>query len=348
MSELSVELRPVLAAWGHERARVEPYGNGLINTTYALTHASGERQILQRINPIFAPEIHLNIRAVSEQLARAGLMTPQLIPTLAGELWLTHGEEIWRLQSAIEGVSFDALVDPAQARAAGQFVGRWHAALADIEYEFVALRLGIHDTAKHLAKLRAALDQGAEHRLFAEFEPLATAVLRAAEQLDPLPACGQRVAHGDLKINNMMFASAQGAASREPLALIDLDTVAPMPLAHELGDAWRSWCNRATEDEPEARFELDFFAASLEGWEAGFGARPSAEERESLLLGPEWISLELAARFAADAVFETYFGWNQARYAGRGEHNLVRARSQWSLFQAMATTRSQRAALLGI
>jgi hypothetical protein len=67
-----------------------------------------------------------------------------------------------------------------------------------------------------------------------------------------------------------------------------------MPLAHELGDAWRSWCNRAGENQPEARFDLELFEASLAGWLAGFGEQPSAAEREALLLGPEWISLELA------------------------------------------------------
>jgi hypothetical protein len=52
------------------------------------------------------------------------------------------------------------------------------------------------------------------------------------------------------------------------------------------------------------------------------------------LLGVEWVSLELAARFAPTPCFESYFGWDPARFPGRGEHNLVRARGQWSLHQA--------------
>ncbi|PRP94171.1 N-acetylhexosamine 1-kinase [Enhygromyxa salina] len=346
MTSPSELLAEVLGHWGLADAEVAPCGSGLINSTYAVTESSGRRRILQRVSTIFDPAIHHNILAVTEHLERAGLATPRLVPTQSGDAWLDRGAGVWRLQSAIEGVSFNALADAGQARVAGELVGRWHAALADLDHEFVALRVGVHDTPRHLARLREALARFDGHRLYAEVEPLARTLLDAAEGLSPLPECPQRVAHGDLKINNMMFAGADGSGRQRPLALIDLDTVAPLPLAYELGDAWRSWCNRATEDEPEARFDLGFFAASLAGWRAGFGEAPSAAEREALLLGPEWISLELAARFAADALFEDYFGWDEARFAGRGEHNLARARGQWSLHRAMDGTRRERERLL--
>jgi hypothetical protein len=329
----------VLEHWGLGGARVEACGNGLINTTYAVTDPAGRRTILQRLNPIFDPAIHFNILAVTERLAAAGINTPRLLPTRAGGLWLAHEGEVWRMQSAIEAVSFDALTGPEQARAAGEFVGRWHAALVGLEHEFVALRVGVHDTPRHLARLRDALGQFEGHRLYPQVEPLAAGLLDAADQLAPLPECPARVGHGDLKINNMMFAGG------EPIALIDLDTVAPMPLAHELGDAWRSWCNRASEDQPHAQFDLGLFAASWAGWQAGSREQPSAAEREALLLGPEWISLELAIRFAADALYEDYFGWDPRRFAGRGEHNLARARGQASLVEAITASRRERAEL---
>ena len=50
--------------------------------------------------------------------------------------------------------------------------------------------------------------------------------------------------HGDPKISNLMFARD----SDRGLCLIDLDTLGPMPIALELGDALRSWCNPAAED----------------------------------------------------------------------------------------------------
>ena len=130
------------------------------------------------------------------------------------------------------------------------------------------------------------------------------------------------------------------------MCLIDLDTLGPMSLAFELGDAWRSWCNRNGENDPVAALDLEVFRASLEGYRAGLGRPLSEGERQALLLGLDWVSVELAARFAADALFESYFGWNAKRFAGRGEHNLVRARSQFTLHQAVAASRPERARLL--
>ena len=67
-----------------------------------------------------------------------------------------------------------------------------------------------------------------------------------------------------------------------------------------------------------------------------------AETRRALVLGVEWVSLELAARFAADALLESYFGWDARRFPGRGEHNLVRAQGQLSLHTALVAARPAR------
>jgi hypothetical protein len=62
----------------------------------------------------------------------------------------------------------------------------------------------------------------------------------------------------------------------------------------------------------------------------------------------EWVALELCARFSADALRESYFGWDPTRYASRGEHNLARARGQWALHGAVVRTRRERARALGL
>ncbi|NVB40481.1 aminoglycoside phosphotransferase family protein [Pseudenhygromyxa sp. WMMC2535] len=344
----------VLDRWGLADASVSPLGRGLINQTYLVEGAQG-RFVLQKLSPIFDPAIHNNIVAVTEHLARKGVASPRLVQADEGGWWVDtrdQGERggIWRLQTALEGVGFEVLEGAGQARVAGEFVGRWHGALRDLDHEFEALRVGVHDTPRHLARLREAVEEGRGHRLHDAVAPLAEAILEGAESLPAIPASVRpRPSHGDLKINNLLFTGEGEAA--QALALIDLDTVAPMTLAYELGDAWRSWCNRAGEDEAQARFDLEIFAASWAGWSKGWGdaggGALDAEERRSLLAGPEWISLELAARFAADALFESYFGWDAARFPGRGEHNLHRARGQWSLHEAVLASRPARADLLG-
>jgi Ser/Thr protein kinase RdoA (MazF antagonist) len=216
-----------------------------------------------------------------------------------------------------------------------------------MNHAFVGMRVGVHDTPRHLARLEEAVAQHGAHRLIADVRPLADAIRTGAAALPPLPALAPRICHGDLKFNNIMFAGRDAPDNARAVCLIDLDTVGPLPLAYELGDAWRSWCNRAGEDDVNAALDLEIMRASLDGYTRGLGRDLSDDERRALLLGVEWVSLELAARFAADALAESYFGWNASRFTGRGEHNLIRARGQWSMHQALLATRDTRAAMLG-
>ena len=345
VAEIRAHVLPHFDGW--DGAAVARMGGGLINRSYLLTRGDGGRAVLQAVNGIFPPEMHGNIVAVTERLAAAGLVTPRLLPTRDGRPYVNAaGGGLWRLLSHIDGVSFDVVGSADQARAAGELVGRFHAAVEGMTHAFVGMRVGVHDTPRHLARLEEAVATHAAHRLIADVRPLARAILDGAAALAPLPTLAPRVCHGDLKFNNILFAGRTPPDDARAVCLIDLDTVGPLSLAFEMGDAWRSWCNRAGEDDVNAVLDLEIMRASLNGYVAGLGRALTADERGALLLGVEWVSLELAARFAADALFESYFGWDPARFPGRGEHNLVRARGQWSLHQSLVATRDARASML--
>jgi Ser/Thr protein kinase RdoA (MazF antagonist) len=331
-------------AWAD--ATVTPLPGGLINRTLLLERG-GEKAILQRVSPIFSPRIHENIAAVTARLVEAGVVTPRLVVTRSGATHVVTsdvgaGDAVWRVLTHVAGAGFDAVSTPPQARSAGVLIARFHRALDGLAHEFVGMRTNVHDTSAHLGRLAEAATTRRQHRLAADVRALADDIATAAEALPLLPALPPRICHGDLKFNNIVFAGREPPASERAICLIDLDTVGPLSLAYELGDAWRSWCNRAGEDDAEARLDLDVLRASLEGYREGLGAALDAEARHALVLGVEWVSLELAARFAADALLETYFGWDPRRFPGRGEHNLERARGQWSLHLALVASRGAR------
>lgn len=314
-----------------------PLAGGLINATFVVG-AAGEtpRAVVQRLHPVFRPEVNLDIAAVTAHLAARGVVTPTVLPTGGGALWhLDEAGACWRALSWVPGETHHRLRGAAMARSAGALVGRWHQATVDLEHEFHFTRPGAHDTPGHMAGLEAALGEHAGHRLLAEVSRVAEELLGAWATWEGDLERPARLAHGDLKVSNLRFDGGGQAT-----ALIDLDTVARLPLDVELGDAWRSWCNPCSEDDAAPRFDAGLFEASARGY---LEANPlAADERGALPGGIERICLELAARFAADALRERYFGWSAAVAPTRGDHNLLRARGQVALARSV---RAQRAVI---
>jgi hypothetical protein len=117
--------------------------------------------------------------------------------------------------------------------------------------------------------------------------------------------------------------------------MVDLDTLQRGTLDVELGDAMRSWCNPLAEHTADGRFDLPLFEAAMRGYAEGAPDEgPSDAEWGSIVPTIERIALELAARFAQDALAESYFGFDP-RWGGRGEHNLLRARGQAGLARSV-------------
>ena len=344
-----------LEAWGHfARASdttahggaspsvvVKPVDTGLINDTFVVS-CDSKKFLLQRVHGVFSPEIHHNIRAVSEHLRARGLESPQLIPTNSGQdYWTDASQRIWRMMEFVDGVTRTQLESTHQAQSAGSSLARWHAALADFRHRFVGLRLDVHNTEKHLTTLREALKAHRSHRLHADVAKLGDQILSDVQSLPALPQLSLAVAHGDPKISNLRFSPTGDGA----IAWIDLDTVGPMRLAHELGDALRSWCNPGSEDDADAEVELELHRGAVSGYiseRADLLRNHSEALQAALLWGPVWISLELSARFAADALTEHYFRYDARRFASLGTHNLARARGQFSLYSSFVRTHQTR------
>ncbi len=325
----------VLAAWpGLAGRSVRPLSGGLINTSFVVEERGQPLAVLQRLNPIFGAEVHLDIEAITQHLVLREVPTPRLIPTVQGAPWHEDAEGgVWRALTWVPGHTVHRLADPAMAREAGAAVGRWHAATADLEHAFHFTRPGAHDTPAHMERARAALGAYPGHRLRDAVAPVIEGILEGWRTWEGRLDLPPRIVHGDLKVSNLRFDD-EGRA----LALIDLDTVSSQPLDVELGDAWRSWCNRAGEDEPEADLDLALLEAAIAGYLSTHPLPPSL--REALGGALERIALELAARFALDALEERYFGWSESIAPTRGEHNLLRAQGQLSLARAARAARA--------
>lgn len=336
----------VLEAYGLEECSSERELGGLINRTFLARDPAGRfRAVVQRLHPIFAAEVNIDLEAVTEHIARAGMLTPRLLRTRSGARWLEHDGGVWRALTFVDGVTLHRMPDSAHARAAGELVGRFHRAVRDLEHSFAFQRASVHDTAGHLRKLAQATRSagGAPTTpatggaaLTAEAVDLARRILDAGARLAPHGELPRRVMHGDLKVSNVRFAPPPAVAA---LCLIDLDTLGPQTIAYELGDALRSWCNPEGEDTPLTHFDVSVFAAAVEGYASGAAGLLTGAEVDAILPGLETVCVELAARFCVDVFEDRYFGWNPERFASRRHHNLVRAQGQHALAAAVAAAR---------
>lgn len=335
---LAPDLVPVLEAFGLPAAgaHAAPATTGLISRTELVTLGDGRELVVQRLARIFGPDVVDDIDRVCAHVEAHGLACPRPLPRPDGSLTWTDGDGgVWRALRKLDGITIERVTSPAIAREAGALVARWHAALADYAQPFSSTRAP-HDTARHRSRLVTALAAArpGDTPSYATLVPMGETIARALEDAPTFADAPRRVTHGDLKISNLLFAP-DGTA----LALIDLDTLGRQPLAHELGDAWRSWVNPRGEDVVDTVLDLDVLAAAAEGCARGLG--PTPEEIETLVPGLRTICFELAARFCVDAFEDVYFGWDPKRFPTRREHNRVRAAGQLALGQAVDASRAE-------
>ncbi len=326
----------ILSAYGlpAETTQQELTG-GMVHKTFLVKPSPDPERwvIIQGIRSLFQPGVMGDISAITEHLAKRGVQTPRAVKTAAGALFVNgEGGSWWRALTYIPGRAVHRITDAEMAKQAGAFVGRFHSALADLNHSFAFSLPHFHDTKYHIERARTVVEGAPAERRTLFQEPMAfieQEYLRVQARVAGLP---QRIIHGDLKISNVIFAERGPGVN----ALIDLDTLMHQSVVTELGDAFRSWCATGEEGESSLAFDVNMYEAALAGYlhEAPF---ITDAERASIPFGVAVITLELSARFIADACEESYFTFDRSRYPSLFEQNKMRAESQLSLYRSMRT-----------
>lgn len=309
---------------------VEPFGRGRINDTFLVTTETGERYVLQRLNPIFAPSMLEDISVLTQAMKERGFTTTELIPTKTGELGVIENNECWRMLTFVPGRTIEEGITPDEARGGMELIGNFHQTFAEHDYAFRHVRDGFHNTPKIMRGLGETILAYAGTKKDAALGETGNAILKEYGAREHAWAhLPKRIIHGDPKLNNIRFA---GDSSRA-IALLDLDTLGRHSVAIDVADASRSWCNRADEgDMQNAKFDLDIFHAMMEGYAqtANFLMK---EEREAIPGAIAQIALELSARFLTDAYRESYFKLDREQYPDLFTQNSAKARAQFVLYQ---------------
>ena len=138
-----------------------------------------------------------------------------------------------------------------------------------------------------------------------------------------------RVTHNDTKINNVLIDAATGKG----ICVIDLDTVMPGLAVNDFGDSIRTGANDCAEDEPDqskGHFDLHLYEVFAKGYLSTAGASMSMAEKQSLAWGARLMTLECGIRFLTD-----YLEGDHYFHIARPDHNLARARTQFTLVRQM-------------
>ncbi len=311
---------------------------GHINGTWGVTTAAGTTYILQRINHHIFQNVDglmRNVQAVTAHLsaqAHNPRRAMQLIPAVDGAPFAWVDGQAWRIYTYVErSICLPRAESAEDLKASGVAFGRFQCDLADFPAETLVETLPhFHDTVDRFRLFHEAIEADRAGRLasvqadvdrYLAHEHEADALLKL-----PLPL---RVTHNDTKLTNVLLDEE----TREPLCVIDLDTVMPGLAANDFGDAIRFGASTAAEDEKnlsKVRMDINLYRAFTEGFLSGCGHRLTALEKQTLPLGAKLMTLECGVRFLTDYLNgDTYFA---VHYEGQ---NLDRARTQITLVESM-------------
>ncbi len=335
-----------------------PYGCGHINDTYLLECEGGKKYLLQRINNKVFPNVEglmNNIVSVTiylrERITENGgnpdrqTLTP--IPLKNGGWYKEEVGGFWRMFIFIDdALTLQSPEEPNDFYNAGCAFGNFQSLLADFPADTLCEVIeGFHNTAKRFGQLEEAIKNDAAGRVAEVAEEIEFAKARKADcsVLVDMLARGElplRVTHNDTKLNNVLL----DPVTKEPVAVVDLDTVMPGLSLYDYGDSIRFGASTAAEDEKDlskVECDLSLFEAYTKGFLSQCGKSLTENEIDMLAFSAKILTLECGLRFLADHINgDTYFKIH------REGHNLDRCRTQFKLVADMESKMDEMKAIV--
>jgi len=323
---------------------IKPLGNGLINDTLLVTTDGPDNYVLQKINNAIFKDVDLlqhNIDCATAHIRRKLAGDPDIdrkvltfLPCKeTGKTYWFDGNAYWRVSVFIKDAYTYETVDPKYSYFAGKAFGNFEAMLADIPDTLGETIPDFHNMELRARQLHEAVEADAAGRMaepevkeiLAKMLPFEEEMCKA-ERMYREGILPKRICHCDTKVNNMMFD-----ADGNILCVIDLDTLMPSFVFSDFGDFLRTAANTVAEDDPaweKVDFKMDIFEAFAKGYLEG-ATFLTPVEKENLPFAACLFPYMQAVRFFTDYINgDTYY---KIKYA---DHNLVRTRNQWALFEA--------------
>ena len=320
----------------------ERYGNGHINETYLVVTDKGVWYILQKINNrVFkdVPGLMHNISSVSAYLYEM-LPDPRrvltIVPPLEGGSYLKDEDGYWRMYIFVtDSLCLERAESKRDFYSSALAFGNFQNLLSGFDANSLNETIvDFHNTPVRFNNLKKAIKEDKLDRAKTcqrEIDFALSQEKNCSFLMDLLNKgdLKLRVTHNDTKLNNVML----DAKTRDPLCVIDLDTVMPGIAANDFGDSIRFGASTAAEDEEDlsrVSMSLELFEAYAKGFLSECRSALNDTEVATLPMGAHLMTLECGLRFLTDYLEgDSYFRIH------RPDHNLIRTRTQFKLVEDM-------------
>lgn len=332
-------LDKVLSNFGiNPQASIQPFGSGLINTTWQVKDQANE-YILQRINHnVFKnpSDIAENIETIASHLKKNHpeyfFVSPMKTKNNESLLFLP-GHGYFRLMPFVNGsLTYNVTQTPEQAYEGAIQFGAFTRSLIELPIKKLKITLpDFHNLIIRYNHFNHACLRGNTARIKeAENEILFLQahgnIVSTYKNILTSNNFKLRVTHHDTKISNVLFNSEQ-----KGICVIDLDTVMPGFFISDVGDMMRTYLSPVSEEEKDfSKITLreEYFEAILHGYLKEMKDELTEDEVSHFVYAGLFLTYMQAIRFLTDHLNnDVYYG---ALYEGQ---NFARAKNQIFLFE---------------
>jgi len=322
--------------------------SGHINDTYLIETSNNKNFVLQRINHgVFkdVPGLINNKVAISKHiqkklshLSKSGRERKVLTFVTSKDgapFYFDKSGGYWNMMVYItNSITYETVKNEEVAYEGGKLIGDF----LNLTNDFDARQLTevipkFHDMSFRFSQFEDSLKVASKERLMKAKKYIDKVwslkdEMHILQNLKESGAIKLRVTHNDTKISNVLFDT-----NKKGLCVIDTDTVMPGIVHYDFGDAIRTICNSAAEDETNlalVNFNIDYYNAYLKGFLEKMNSSLSPIELKYLPLGAKTMIFIMALRFLTDFLNGNIY--YKTKYPN---HNLDRSKNQFKLIESL-------------
>tara|TARA_R110002049_G_scaffold73812_1_gene190579 strand:- start:1231 stop:2325 length:1095 start_codon:yes stop_codon:yes gene_type:complete len=323
--------------------------SGHINDTFIIETDGSKNYILQKINHTIFKDVpglvnnkalisnHLKSKYPNLSDVKVSNKVLSFVSVKNSDLYyFKNGNDFWNVMVFIDdSITHEIVKDKEIAYEGGKLLGEFLNGTSDFDStQLIDVIPNFHDMSFRFSQYASSLQSASKERLkkAEKYTKIVRDLKEEMHILQTLKEAGEipvRVTHNDTKISNSLFK-----LDNKGICMIDTDTVMPGIIHYDFGDAIRTICNTAAEDEKDlskVEFNLEYYKAYEKGFLEQTANSLSETELKYLPLAAKTMIFIMALRFLTDYLNnDVYY---KTTYP---DHNLDRAKNQFKLIASFS------------